>query len=128
MIVLPEEKTSKELGITGNHVCPICMAQSTISFVDIGWVSCPMVNGNGICVGCCVDLQGAANSGDFENHPFFEDFVDLVQITGKTPSKLQRICIAHQLEISLQLLYEPRYADDEQIRSFINYLEQLSTD
>jgi hypothetical protein len=127
MIITPKEKTNEEVKIAGRYVCPTCQAQTTTSKVEIGWVSCPMIGGENICVGCCIDFQVVTNSERFVNHPDFAEFLEVANKYRKLPSKLRIICLNHQIELCENFLKDkgPKYISNKKVEEFLTYLLNL---
>ena len=75
------------------------MAQTSADKEDIGWIACPMMDGQIICMGCCFDYEGTARSRDFDDHPAHEDFVKLTGRTGRDIATLRLICLRHQVRL-----------------------------
>lgn len=99
MNAVPERLASDEIDPAGQYVCPLCERQSTADAVDTGWVFCPMVGGEPICLGCCIDHQGVARSASFDEHPFRALFDEVAAKTGRPAESLRQICLQHQAEI-----------------------------
>lgn len=127
LIVTPNEKTNIEVKTEGHYLCPTCQAQSTASEVEIGWVSCPMIAGKDICVGCCIDFQVVASSENFETHSMFDEFLKLANKYRKSPHTLRIICLNHQIELGKDFLkYKgPKNVSDKEVEEFLNYLINL---
>ena len=99
MNVVPPVIRGIEVDPTGRYVCPLCRSQRTDERPDTGWVSCPLVHDQIICLGSCFDFQAAARSSEFETHfdrPLFEK---LAQETRHGEQSLRAICLRHQLQI-----------------------------
>lgn len=93
--------TAAQVGADGPYRCPLCKVQTTSDAEDIGWIACPMMREEVICLGCCFDYAGIALSEDFETHPFFDDFRKLSSRTGIDVHKLRTICLNHQVQLYL---------------------------
>ena len=90
--------TSKEVDdAAGPYRCPLCKVQTTSDAEDIGWIACPMVDRQMICMGCCFDYAGIALSERFDNHPLIEDFRKLSLQTSVGLNQLRITCLNHQL-------------------------------
>jgi hypothetical protein len=85
-----------EIDPSGQYKCPLCLVQTTASKVDTGWMFCPMLNNQAICLGCCFDYQSIANADDYAAHPFHGDFDQLAHKVNKEVSELRQICMQHQ--------------------------------
>lgn len=109
MDATPKEVSAKEIDPTGRYRCPLCMAQTTRSVPDIGWVLCPMIDNRPICSGCCLDYQSVAVSYDFDGHPSREDFDALAGKTGKGVPTLRLTCLQHQESVLIARLKEDKY-------------------
>jgi hypothetical protein len=92
---------AKELGRSGIYQCPLCKVQNTALEPDTGWILCPMINNQAICLGCCFDYQSIARSDDYEDHPFRDDLDSLAAKSNKHPNDLRKTCLSHQIEICL---------------------------
>ncbi len=106
MHVLPKVFQASQVSESLSYLCPICRTQSTLDAVDTGWVMCPLLQDEFICLGCCIDLQKPARAADFESHPLAYLFQDLATQTSQNISTLRRICLFHQQS----LLYETDHA------------------
>jgi hypothetical protein len=84
---------------TGRYLCPLCKVQGAGDDVDTGWVACPMVRGQMICLGSCLDYQAAARSSAFETHHDRCRFTELARETRQTEQSLRAICLRHQAQI-----------------------------
>ena len=99
MNAVPPVVRGLEVDPTGRYLCPLCRSQRTGERPDTGWVSCPLVRGQMVCLGSCFDFQAAARSSEFETHfdrPLFEK---LAQETRQGEQSLRAICLRHQLQI-----------------------------
>lgn len=99
MHAIPKFISGRQLDPTGKYRCPLCRVQSSSDQDDTGWVACPMLNGEMICVGSCIDHQAIARSEDFQHHPYRNDFDQLASKSGHAVLELRSICLRHQLEI-----------------------------
>lgn len=93
--------TAAEVGGAGLYKCPLCTVQTTADVVDIGWIACPMLGRQVICMGCCYDYAGIAKSESFTAHPFFDDFRKLSLQAGVDVNQLRIICLNHQAQMYL---------------------------
>lgn len=127
MIVTPHELSNAEISDKAVYRCPTCNAQSTISKVEIGWVSCPMIGNNYICVGCCIDLQSIAHSESFDQRSDFKDFRNAADLARETTKTLRDICLKHQIKVCEEILStnRPRIIDDSEIIRNIQRLELM---
>lgn len=82
-----------------NYVCPLCQAQSVKDRDSTGWVLCPMLDNQAICLGCCLDHQAVARSVDFDQHPYHSLFDTVMNLSSKSISATRQICLEHQLNI-----------------------------
>jgi len=96
---VPPRVSGREVDNTGMYRCPLCQSQGTGDEEDIGWVACPMLRSEMICLGCCLDHQGLARSSNFEEHAFRGLFESLSSKTGVPIVKLRRLCLQHQESI-----------------------------
>jgi hypothetical protein len=96
MDAAPDTVAARVVDPSGRYRCPLCAAQSTSSDPDIGWVACPMIGDEYICLGCCLDYQYVARSERFDEHPYREDFDRIAQKAGKDVRTLRLICMRHQ--------------------------------
>ncbi|CAN5300899.1 hypothetical protein BH10ACI1_BH10ACI1_29740 [soil metagenome] len=96
MKAIPKIFKASETNEKDYYSCPLCEVQKIGDKADTGWVLCPMVDNNFICLGCCLDYQTVAISEQFEDHPFYGLFKDLAKEKSSTPTKLRLICLQHQ--------------------------------
>ena len=96
---IPEVHTAEEIGREGVYRCPLCRVQTTRDPADPGWVFCPMVDHEPICLGCCIDHQKAARARDFAAHPLSDLFTALSRRTGRPVDDLRRVCLVHQASL-----------------------------
>jgi hypothetical protein len=92
---------AEDIDPSGTYQCPTCKVQNTASEPDTGWILCPMLDDEAICLGCCFDYQSIVRSDDYENHPFRNDLDSLAAKTNKHPNDLRRVCLSHQIQICL---------------------------
>ena len=105
---VPRRYSSAELNIAPDARCPLCRTSERGG----RWVLCPMIGGQPICYGCCLDYQGLARAVDFEDDPFRDLFDDLSRQTGLPVVTLRRRCLEHQQEIVSEQLGDPHAVDD----------------
>lgn len=118
---ITEIKSGQEVDPSGQYKCPLCVVQTTADVEDTGWIQCPMLNKETICMGCCYDFQITARSDDFEAHPAREDFDRLTQRSGKDVRLLRQVCLQHQENMTTDALERggsPRFARDMQEHLF----------
>jgi hypothetical protein len=120
---LPPKLMPEQVVQLGNYICPLCKTQITSDEVDVGWVYCPMLENQAICLGCCIDHQSVARSDDFDNHTFRGLFDDIVLLTGKNASELRRICLQHQEEVVKKQL-DNGAKDEEQLNLLLQKIQQ----
>lgn len=82
-----------------HYKCPTCVVQGAADEVDIGWIRCPMLSGDYICIGCCIDLNHVTRWAPMQAHIYYDDFLAVASRTGRSVSELRRQCLEHQLEI-----------------------------
>lgn len=100
MDAAPRHISAHEVDPSGRYECPLCGAPTrTTPERDTGWVHCPMLNDQVICLGCCLDYQYVARSLNFSEHPSREDFDRLASVTGKNVTELRRTCMEHQISV-----------------------------
>jgi hypothetical protein len=100
MDAAPPHISAREVDPLGRYMCPLCGAPTaTTPERDAGWVHCPMLNDQIICLGCCLDYQYVARSPNFSEHPSREDFDRLSKMANKGLSELRRICMEHQVSV-----------------------------
>lgn len=99
MNAVPEVIAGLEVDPSGKYKCPLCKVQSAGEEADTGWVKCPMVRDKIICLGSCLDHQGAARSDNFEEHYDRKLFDDLSTKVQRSVSDLRRTCLEHQIEV-----------------------------
>lgn len=108
---------------TRQYACPICRVQKTSSTPDIGWLSCPMADGQAICLGCCFDYQSITRSSGYDSHPFLPDFMALVSKYNKNDKEMRLICLHHQVHLYLVELEDTRDAIKK--RAFSNQIKNI---
>lgn len=128
---VPPRYTSGDLSLTPGAKCRLCQSGQS-GRVTQRWVLCPMVGGQPICYGCCLDYQGLARSLDFEDNPFRDDFDSLSRKLGIPVAELRHTCLGHQQDIVLEQLGAPDPAEDRrdllELASHIaEALEDMST-
>lgn len=96
MHVIPLVFTADQVPKLDSYFCPTCRIQSTSDPADPGWVRCPMVNDEFICLGCCIDHQKPARAENFAEHPLADLFEELSNRTGRSITSLRKICLLHQ--------------------------------
>ncbi len=111
MFVVPEPVGAGDKILPSGYACPTCRHQTYPSKNDTGWVRCPLVRNRPICLGCCLDIQGAARSDEFSIHPDKRIFDKLTRSENKPIVRLRLICLDHQLQLVDKKLSE---ADDGQ--------------
>jgi len=92
---------AEEIDQSGIYQCSTCKVQNTASKPDTGWILCPMVNNEAICLGCCFDYQSIVRSDNYDNHPFRNDLDLLATKSNKHPNDLRKTCLFHQIQICL---------------------------
>jgi hypothetical protein len=88
-----------EVDPTGKYLCPLCKVQRAGDEVDTGWVACPMVDNEMICLGSCLDYQAVARSSAFETHHDRRLFSKLAREARQTEQGLRAVCLRHQAKI-----------------------------
>jgi hypothetical protein len=96
---LPAVVSGLKVDPAGRYLCPLCKVQRAGGEADTGWVACPMVLGQMICLGSCLDCQAAARSLAFETHHDRYLFIELALKTQQTERGLRAICLRHQVQI-----------------------------
>src|SRR5436190_2018867 len=99
MEAIPETFGADQVDSKRQYRCPLCDVQTTADEVDTGWVLCPMLDSDPICLGCCLDIQNVARIEDFATHPYHDLFEDVSLKTGKEVTELRQICLIHQESI-----------------------------
>ena len=99
LLAIPPVVPGRDIDPTGKYVCPLCNVQRTTEPTDTGWVECPMIQNRMICLGSCIDHQGAALSFDFDTHYDAQLFYILAQSTDDDVSHLRWICLCHQVQV-----------------------------
>lgn len=99
MFVVPDPITPIDEGSSRSYACPLCRHQTYPSKHDTGWVQCPMIRNRPLCLGCCIDLQGAAVAEGFAGHPDHPLFEKLSRSQNKTTVRLRLMCLDHQLAV-----------------------------
>lgn len=108
---IPGHLVASECGAT--YKCPTCHVQGASDEVDIGWVRCPMLEGQYICVGCCIDFNQATRWEPMHADMNYPDFVTAARRAGRSVTELRIVCLRHQLEMidSEPPSIRPAYAD-----------------
>lgn len=102
MEVIPKivynEALKKELDLKFGKVyfCPECKVQNSEDEADTGWVKCPIVDNNYICLGSCIDVASNARATDFDDPRYFA-IRDFAKNIGEDTNKI--ICLQHQIHI-----------------------------
>src|SRR5688572_19967927 len=96
---IPDLVDPQDINLPKNYICPLCEAQSVADKDSTGWVLCPMLENQAICLGCCLDHQAVARSFDFDGHPYRDLFDNVSQLSGKPVVTLRQICLQHQSDI-----------------------------
>lgn len=99
MNAVPPVIPGLEVDPTGRYACPLCKVQRASDEVDTGWVACPMVRGQMVCLGSCLDYQAVARSSAFETHYDYPPFIQLEQEARQLKRGLRTICLRHQAEL-----------------------------
>ena len=99
MDAIPPYISGRKVDPTGRYKCPLCRVQGTGDPEDTGWVSCPMLQNQMICLGSCIEYQKVARSEEFSTHFDKEHFEELSSRTRQSVSELRRTCMRHQLQI-----------------------------
>lgn len=107
---VPPRYKAADLNIAPNAKCALCKTIDTSQ--DRRWVVCPLVNGQAICYGCCLDYQGLARTLEFEDDPFRDLFDSLAHKTGESVATLRLKCLEHQQEIVSERLRNPVLGED----------------
>ena len=97
---IPDLLDSREAHLPETYVCPLCRSQLVADKDSTGWVLCPMLNDQAICLGCCLDHQAVARSPDLETHPYRDHFDAVARLTGEPVATLRLICLEHQSSIA----------------------------
>lgn len=122
MSIIPPCKRGRVVDATGRYRCPLCGVQATGDQHDTGWVRCPMIEDQWICLGCCVDHQAAARAEDFARHPFHDLFDVLSRQRGETVVQLRRKCLEHLAAILRGIPdLDP---DDDEMRAVVRALSE----
>lgn len=117
MNAVPTVITGTEIDATGNHACPLCGVQRTGDVADTGWVYCPMIEGQAICLGCCLDYQRVARTEDFSSDPFCTLFTDLAASAGIPMDRLRSACLRHQADLLMSELGGTLDDADRQVKT-----------
>jgi hypothetical protein len=98
MNAVPLVVSGTDVDPIGRYSCPLCKRQKTGDAVDIGWVLCPMVRDEMICLGSCLDHQAVARSSVFhsDDQPLFDKLAREMREDKKV---LRWRCLRHQAEI-----------------------------
>lgn len=122
MFVVPESIPEGDKSLRVGYACPVCKHQTYPSKTDTGWVLCPLIRNRSLCLGCCIDLQGAAVAEDFQRHSDNRLFEKLSTSQNKTVVRLRLICLDHQLELVDRSLASPddgRHTQRRELRARI---------
>ena len=80
-----------------NYFCPGCN-ENTQNNIDIGWVECPLVPKNKICLGCCLDISNACETLDQDK--VFKDIISEYSLElDLSHNLLTQTCLNHQIEL-----------------------------
>lgn len=113
MYVFPSPTAGGAIDASGKYRCPLCVVQASDDVVDTGWVRCPMVDDKWICLGCCIDHQGAARSKSFATHPDLRLFEKIAKNRTCSIDVLREKCLQHQLVVAEELML----ASDEDLEA-----------
>lgn len=104
MHAVPPFHSADEVDGRRGHRCLLCGVEDTTDPADPGWVRCPLVGDQFVCLGSCLEFQSVARSRDFERHAARDLFDALANDSGRSRSALRLACLRHQLqELDAQL-------------------------
>lgn len=81
-----------------DYTCPNCGAENTAAVDSPGWVSCPILDGKFMCVGCCTDVSYAAMK-DIDDTLRNYALDEIAATSGKNKSDARIVCLRHQIEM-----------------------------
>jgi hypothetical protein len=99
MDAIPTYLSGYEVDPSGRYTCPLCRVQRAGDAEDTGWVRCPMLKGQMICLGSCIDHQKVARSDEFDSHYDRGLFETLHSNLRRPINELRSICMSHQIEV-----------------------------
>lgn len=99
MDAIPQYISGREVDPSGRYTCPLCRVQRTGDAEDTGWVSCPMLNGQMICLGSCIDHQKVARADEFDSHYDRGLFETLQVNSSRSIKELRLTCMRHQADV-----------------------------
>lgn len=126
MHAVPTKKPGSLVDPTGKYRCPVCRVQSTGDEFDTGWVSCPLLGGAQLCLGCCIDQQGIARAEDISKHPFLGDFRKFAGIAGQNLVVARMKCMAHQVEVLREQIAE-KPSNVGEVRALLQQVHRVAT-
>lgn len=126
MHAVPTRKSGRATDPSGKYRCPVCVVQTTGDEFDTGWVSCPVLGGVPLCLGCCIDQQGIARAEDISRHPFRADFNKLAVVAGKSLIVARMTCMAHQVEVLREQIAE-KPPNVEEVRGLLHQVHQVAS-
>ena len=99
MHVIPRYVAGLAVDPEGAYKCPLCRTQRAGDEADTGWVSCPMVEDQMVCLGSCIDYQAVARSEVFLDHPDRDLYDELARRVGAKIEVLRSVCLRHQVSV-----------------------------
>lgn len=107
---IPERVSSSELPI--GYKCPIDSVSDS-SEATGEWVRCPLVAGQYVSLGSCLDLQNLARSEGFYSDPYLDMFEAIAKRTGVPTGVVRSRCLQHQVDILTETISKPDQGGNE---------------
>lgn len=128
--VIYNETLRKELSLKLGkaYICPECKVQNSEDEADTGWVKCPIVDNNYICLGSCIDVASNARATEFDDYRYFA-ITDFAQKIGENPNNVRKICLKHQMYIIENELIpeETEPYKREELEELLTFIKNLLT-
>lgn len=106
MIVVPTQASARNVDPMGGYRCPTLSSAKYGDSENPGWVQCPMLNGEMICFGSCVEFQKVAKSEDFDSHHDKGLMLKLSANIERSVRELRTICVQHQIDVASEQIDE----------------------
>ena len=124
MNIYPKPISNEQLKDSkGKYTCHTCQSSNSDEAPGPDWFECPMVRNREVCDGCCADYQSVVRSESWQDHSYYDVFVEEVLRDGHLNDEEARAtCLQHQKELLEAKLKDPRYQ-----RAHQAYQELLDT-
>lgn len=123
---IPRRYSARELGLRPDAPCALCGTREADTSIEREWVLCPLVGGQPIDLGCCLDYQGLARAEDFESDVYRGLFDQLSSRTGRSVDQLRLECLEHQQEIIGDRLSHGAPADQNELIALAGHVSRVA--